>query len=301
MSNEAFNRMRGTGSAGRTIVVGALVLLAIFAVMLSWYVVPEGYRGVITRNQAVIGEAEPGLGFKLPFFDDVTNMSVQTERYRFENVVSYSRDIQQSASIVNVIVRLAPDSVAGMYSTVGVTYAEKLIYPALFRRFKEVFGRYAAAEIVNQRETVGQAILTALVSDLGGRGLIVEAVQIENIDFSSSYEQAVEAAAKAEADVKRARQELEQVKVDAQRQIAEAEAKATATRTTADAEAYATRTRGEAEAAAIAARGKALRDNPDLVSLITAEKWNGVLPATMLPGSAVPFVNVAPAKSAATP
>jgi len=78
----------------------------------------------------------------------------------------------------------------------------------------------------------------------------------------------------------------------AQRQIAEAEAKADATRKTADAEAYAIRARGEAEATVIASRGKALKDNPDLVKLIAAEKWNGVLPTSMIPGGAVPFVGV---------
>jgi hypothetical protein len=49
---------------------------------------------------------------------------------------------------------------------------------------------------------------------------------------------------------------------------------------------------GDAEAHAINARGKALRDNPSLVELVQAEKWNGVLPTTMVPGSAVPFINV---------
>ena len=40
------------------------------------------------------------------------------------------------------------------------------------------------------------------------------------------------------------------------------------------------------------AKGAALRDNPALVALIQAEKWDGKLPATMVPGSSVPFLNV---------
>ena len=50
--------------------------------------------------------------------------------------------------------------------------------------------------------------------------------------------------------------------------------------------------RGEAEASAIEARAKALGTNPNLVTLVQAERWNGVLPTTMVPGSAVPFVSV---------
>jgi len=43
---------------------------------------------------------------------------------------------------------------------------------------------------------------------------------------------------------------------------------------------------------AIEARAKALGTNPNLVTLVQAERWNGVLPTTMVPGSAVPFVSL---------
>ena len=49
---------------------------------------------------------------------------------------------------------------------------------------------------------------------------------------------------------------------------------------------------GAEAAAAIEARAKALGTNPNLVTLVQAERWNGVLPTTMVPGSAVPFVSV---------
>jgi len=39
-------------------------------------------------------------------------------------------------------------------------------------------------------------------------------------------------------------------------------------------------------------RGALLRDNPSLIDLTAAERWNGTLPTTMVPGSATPFVNV---------
>jgi regulator of protease activity HflC (stomatin/prohibitin superfamily) len=274
------------------IVAGIAGLLGLSILFGSWYTVPEGHRGVITRNGAVIGIAEPGLGFKLPIIDSVRDMSIQTQKAEFPDVVSYSRDIQQATSRITVNYSLNPAHVLDVYSTVGVDYAEKLVIPVVYKRVKEVFGDYTAADVVAKREQLGTDVLEAVRSGMSNDWVRIESIQIENIDFSEAYEAAVEAAAKAEADVKRARQELEQVKVNAQRQVAEAEARATATKMAADAEAYATRARGEAEAAAIAARGRALRDNPDLVQLIAAERWNGVLPTTMLPGSATPFVNI---------
>ncbi len=63
-------------------------------------------------------------------------------------------------------------------------------------------------------------------------------------------------------------------------------------RTKAEGEANAIRLRGEAEGAAIKARGDALRANADLVQLQAVEKWDGKLPTTMVPGSAMPFLNL---------
>ncbi len=75
--------------------------------------------------------------------------------------------------------------------------------------------------------------------------------------------------------------------------VTRATAQANAVRQQAQAEADAIKLRGEAEAQAIAARGKALGDNPSLVSLVQAEKWDGKLPATMVPGAAVPMIGLA--------
>lgn len=81
-------------------------------------------------------------------------------------------------------------------------------------------------------------------------------------------------------------------KVQAQIVVTQAQAQADAVKARASADAEAIRMRGEAEATAIRARGDALRANADLVALTAAEKWNGQLPATMVPGAALPFVQV---------
>jgi regulator of protease activity HflC (stomatin/prohibitin superfamily) len=74
--------------------------------------------------------------------------------------------------------------------------------------------------------------------------------------------------------------------------VTRAQAEADAQVAQAKAQAEATRLAGNAEAEAINAKGQALRDNPALIELVAAERWDGVLPTTMVPGSAVPFVNI---------
>ena len=50
---------------------------------------------------------------------------------------------------------------------------------------------------------------------------------------------------------------------------------------------------------AIDQRGQALRDNPGVVALVQAEKWNGQLPYTMPPNGTVPFLDLAPSSGIA--
>ena len=51
----------------------AVVAAIIFG---SWYTVDQTERGVLLRTGAVIGTAQPGLGFKVPFLDKVEKVSV---------------------------------------------------------------------------------------------------------------------------------------------------------------------------------------------------------------------------------
>ena len=288
--------MEKDNSAKIIVRAGLWFIVAIVAVTLffsGWYTVSEGFRGVITRQGKVIGVAEPGFGWKIPLIDDVTDMSIQTEKVIWDKGIAfYSKDIQTALAIISVNYRLDVASVAKMYSTVGINYAERILWPIVTRSIETVTGQYTAAEIVSKKEILRSEIQNIVQSTVLASGIIIEQVNIENVDFSDTYEKAAEDAARAEAEVKRTRQELITAQINSQKQVATAEANAESTKLNADADAYSIKIRGEAEAAAIKSRAEALQQNPFLVNLTVAEKWNGELPNTMVPGSTVPFINV---------
>jgi regulator of protease activity HflC (stomatin/prohibitin superfamily) len=167
-----------------------------------------------------------------------------------------------------------------------------------------VFGRYTAVKAIQDRGALNSAIKDAITDTLKYDPMIViESVQLENIEFSANYLHSIEQRMLAEVEVQKLQQNAEREKVQAQITVTQATAKANAVRAEAQANADATRLNGEAQAtniritgeaqaAAIEARAKALGTNPNLVTLVQAERWNGVLPTTMVPGSAVPFVSV---------
>jgi regulator of protease activity HflC (stomatin/prohibitin superfamily) len=154
-----------------------------------------------------------------------------------------------------------------------------------------VFGRFNAVEAVQQRERLALEFRTAVQDAVMGPVVIV-GTQIENIDFSDAYEASIEQRMLAEVEVQRIQQNAEREKVQAEIRVIQAEAEAEARVAQATAEAEAITLTGDAEASAIRARGAALRDNPSLIELVQAERWNGTLPTTMVPGQTVPFLNV---------
>lgn len=271
---------------------GIVGLLGIFIIFGSWYTVDQGERGVVLRNGAFQFVAEPGLHFKLPIIDDVVDMSIRTEKIVYEKVQAYSRDIQAAELQISVNYRLDPSSVSRIYETLGTGYIDRVVTPELPKRVKEVFGQYQAASVVADRARLGVEIEDAIRESVVGRGIIIESVQMENVDFSDAYEGAIESAMQAQAEVQKVRQELERQKVNADKVRADAAGAADAVREKARAEADAIRLRGNAEAEAIAVRAKALADNPLLIQLTIAEKWGGVLPTTMIPNGSVPLLSV---------
>jgi regulator of protease activity HflC (stomatin/prohibitin superfamily) len=259
--------------------IGTLVLFALIALVVltilssSWYTVDQGERGVVLRNGAVIGEAEPGLGFKIPVIDTVEHISIQSQNSRYSDVKTYSRDQQPATLRVSVNYHVTdPRTVYTDYKSIQ-NMIDRLVTPQVYTWSENIFGQFNAASAVQDRAKLNSELAIALRKVIHGP-IALESVQIENIDFSGKYEEAVEA--RMEATVRQQ----------------QAEAEAAATRTRAEAAAYSVKVQGEAEASAIRNRGDALRDNPGLPALVTAEKWDGHLPTTMVPGSAVPFLNV---------
>ena len=289
-----------------SIVAAIIAIVALLVLGGSWYTVDQTERGVLLRNGAVIGTAQPGLGFKLPLFDSVQKVSVKTVTYTWDKMNSYSYDQQPADLKVSVTLRAAPEKVADLYAKFGRLDAavNQVVSPVVNQQVKVVFGHYTAVKAIQERGALNGAIKDAITETLKyDPMIIIEAVQLENIEFSQNYLHSIEQRMLAEVEVQKLQQNAEREKVQAQITVTQATAKADAIRAEAQANADATRLNGEAkaanirvtgeaEAAAIEARGKALGNNPNLVTLVQAERWNGMLPTTMVPGSSVPFVAV---------
>jgi regulator of protease activity HflC (stomatin/prohibitin superfamily) len=303
-----------------SIIVALIGLLGLTVVLGSWYTIDQTQRGVLLRNGAFVEVVQPGLHFKWPLIDAVYKIDMQTHTFTWNKMESYSADQQPANLKVSVTLHVAADKVPEMYSRFrGDQQAavDRIIAPHLNEKIKVVFGQYTAARAISARGQLNADASKALTDAIAYDPVfVIESVQIEDISFSSDYIKSVEQRMQAEVEVQKLQQNLAREKVQAEIVVTQAKAKADAVRADAQAQADAIRFRGEADAAAIKARGtgeasaiqargaaeatairakaEALGQNPQFVTLLQAERWDGKLPVTMVPGGSVPMLNLTP-------
>lgn len=280
----------------KTIPIIAIILaLAVLGVSLFVTQVPTGFTGVLTTFGRVEDRAlDPGLNVKMPWQKIVT-IDNREQRVPF-NFNAFSSDIQQTTVSGSINFQVNPKSAMILYSSVGMKYSDTLIAPRLFENVKIVIGRYTAENLIAKRDILADEVLTLMKADLESYGINVISIAIEDIDFTDSFTNAIEAKQVATQDKLRAQTVQEQATMEAEaqaeRQRIAAQAEADVAKIQADADAYATSTKATAEAEANEKINASLTQ--DLIEYVQANNWNGQLPTTFMGSdtNAVPILDV---------
>lgn len=281
---------RGLGFLSTGTILFLILLIGTFG---SFYQTDQGERAVVLRNGSMTGIGDPGLGFKVPLLDRVRFVSV-----RDHNVIlpmeAYSYDQQPANMAVSVTYRVPVDRVGDLYMEYGSL--EHLQSRVIERRtpdaVKNVFGKFTAARAIQEREKLGVDALAAVTEAMRDAPVQIVGIQIEEVTFSQAYEQSIEKRMLAQVEIETTRQQKQTAEINAEIRVVEAKALADSQREAYQAEADGIRLRGDAEAAAIEARAQALASNTSLVQLMAVEKWDGTLPTTQVPSSAMPFIGI---------
>jgi len=280
-------------------ILGAICAVVLLSVALAFsYTIDQQERGVILRNGAITGIAQPGRGYKLPIIDSVVEIPVSTRTVRWagdQTLEAYSRDLQPAHLAIAISYSIDPTKVDRVYSEFGSAenLEARLINRVVAQETKTTFGHYSATTAISDRAAMNQAIRTAILGAFPKDApFVVENITVEDIKFSKAFEDSINQRMLAEVEVQRIEQNARREEVNARIAVTQAKGRADSQLAEAEAAAKAIKLRGEAEASAIKARADALKDSPQLVALTQAEKWDGKLPSTMLPGSAVPMLGL---------
>jgi regulator of protease activity HflC (stomatin/prohibitin superfamily) len=271
-------------------------LIFIFVLLLpaSFVIVDAGHVGVVKRLGAVQPESLPeGFHFKIPFAEQVTKVDIRLMNSR-SSAVSSSKDLQTVRTTVEVQYSINGEMAPYTYQVVGLNrqIQARVIEPAIGESVKAVTAQYTAEELVTKRNLVKLKIQAAIQGYINAtlekkkinEGIEIANVAITDFNFSDEFNRAIEMKVKAE-------QEALQAKNEKIKRITEAEASAAEQELAADASAYEISVASKARAAAIKREARALHNNPELIQLRIAERWDGQLPR-FNGSSVIPFLNI---------
>jgi regulator of protease activity HflC (stomatin/prohibitin superfamily) len=317
-------------SGTKWIVPAVLGLTALAVASGSYFVVPQTDVAFVKRFGKVVdaqaGPLQPGLHFKMPMIDEPDQIRITTDTFELPEKKAFTRDTQEITLRVGVTYRVPTEATYHLLYEIGkagnVDIHSNIILLSN-EVVREVLSKHNITEIAGeQRETVVTEIKGKLSNVLAGILRIeVSAVQINALDFSPQYKDAINQATLARTKTFAAQQDAERAKVEAQTRVIQAQAEADAQAARADgqaraqfaqaqaeangnlararadaegnlvkakADAEALRLRGEGDAAATRARIDAAGGAENYIRQIDAQsklRWNGQVPQFMLGGS----------------
>jgi prohibitin 2 len=276
---------------GMSVIVG-LVLLSL--ALSSFVVVDAGYVGVVKRLGAVQPEYLPeGFHLKVPFLDVVQDFDVRLSKAESDAGAS-SRDLQVVRTKVAVQYSMNAALMPQTLQRIGtrLIVERTLVDPAIMESVKAITALYTAEQLITKRDEVKnriQAQINSFLNETLQEKELIGSVTIANIaitdfDFSAEFNRAIEEKVRAEQEALKAKNEK-------LKRVTQAEAAAAEKTLAADAMAYEIEVQSKARADAIEREAKALKDNPQLIQLRIAEKWNGVLPR-FTGSEAIPLLSI---------
>ena len=237
-----------------------VVLAALVVVPRCLLVVQPGYEAVVF-NRLVGTEMKArseGIHLLVPVLQFPVLYDVRTQTYNMtsqteerttrvaDSLTALTADGQRVDLDITVRYRLDPKGVANLHQTVGPNYLSKIIRPASQAVVRNVIAKFSAIGVYSeQRAEIQDQIQSDLGDIMAQEGLVLQSLLLRNVEFSREFQSAIEAKQIAEQEKQREVYRVEQAKLIAQRVVVQAE--------------------GEAES--IELKGKALKDNPDVIQL----------------------------------
>lgn len=263
-----------------SITVVILALLSLFS-LTGIEFVNSGEIGIVQRYGKIEEAITEGGYYYNPFTVSIATVSIKTEKLDVD-VSAASKDLQQVSMRLAVNHNIDSKLAVELYKTVGEGFIEKLLIPMVNEQVKSATAKFTAEELITKREEVKTLIVLSIKEKAQLMSINVSDISIVNVEFSPSFNQAIENKVKAEQEALTVKNNLERTKYEAQ----QAEAKAIGEK-----KAQILKAEGEAEAIRIQSAAVMAQGGEDYVKLKWIEKWNGTLPATSL-GSSVPMVNI---------
>jgi regulator of protease activity HflC (stomatin/prohibitin superfamily) len=263
------------------------VLIAVFAIMISACTqIDTGNIGVeSTLGQVKSETMQPGVYFTL--FKRMTEVCAKELPLSINDLKPQTSDkITLSDLDVDLYVQIDAGKAATIMTKwpgdlsevdkedcarIGMNYVIRQAREAIY----DVTSRFGSATVHTERSRIAadtvKQLQAALDAEAGKGMFFVRSANVRNLVTDPALEQNIKAAANAQFELQKEKNQLEVSKMQAERQRVQAQ--------------------GEADAIRIKAEAVAKQGGKEFVELEAIKKWDGKLPVTSA-GGALPFINV---------
>jgi prohibitin 1 len=199
------------------------ILLVLILLTASTTSIPTGNVGVLTLFGRVTGDVlGEGIHLINPL-KSVQKLSIQTQSVK-ESANTPSNEGLMLALDTSLLFRLDAGKAAEVYQKVGPNYAEKIVEPTLRSVIRASTSAHSANTLyTNARDLLQQQIQEELKVQLAGRGIVVEAVLLRDVQLPLMLKSSIEAKQQAEQDALRMNFILQKEKQEAERKRIEAQ------------------------------------------------------------------------------
>ena len=257
-------------TAGKIIctILAVVFCLSFLVVPFSFHTVNSGEIAVVKNLGKITGTRDAGTNFDLWFITAYTKYDTKVQNVEIETA-AYSSDAQTMNVLMTLQYQIMPDKVtdiATQYGTLEVLQGR--IQSVVVEKTKAVLSSHKAMDIIANRASISPEVEEAVKQAVNEYYFVsITAVVITNIDFSDSFEKAVE-------DKMVAEQTKLKADYDNETKIAKAEADAKALKIQAEAQAEANRLLTQSL-------------TEQVLESKFYDKWDGKLPQVMGEGSAI--------------
>lgn len=261
-----------------TILGGVATFIGIVFLLMTFTIIEQTERGVLTNFGQVTGTLEPGFHMINPFTENVHRIDVSVQALEVQEL-SYSKDTQIVDVQATVNYQLNSNEVEKLFTEVRTDAESRYVIPRTKEALKNIFAKYNAQGIIDNRSQLTSEIKIELVNELSGLGITVQDVLLTNLDFDDAYENAVQ------------RKQVAEQEALAQENITKSEEEKKKQEIL-KAEALAEKTRLEAQALASSQGQQVIEKIYAEAQLEASKKWNGQLPTNMYGSVPLPLINI---------
>ena len=230
-------------------IFGIIILFVIVTIISSFQTIKSGEVGLKVRFGKIVStQLNEGFNLKIPYIEDIVVVNIKVQKIEL-TTESSSKDLQTIQTDIAVNYRIESDKASSLYKTVGNTYEQTVLDPAIKESVKSTIAKYTAAEVITERSEVSLKCKEELQNKVLKYGIVIDNFNITNLSFSVEYTKAIEEKQVAE-------QKLSKAKLEAEAKLVEAEATKKANDL----------------------MRQSLTDN--LIAKEFIEKWDGKLPST---------------------